>query len=66
MQVYLGNYNLPTDNDAAYNRQKQAIKDVMATYGTDHIAGITVGNEYMLKYVVIFLSIVSHLIHVCF
>jgi exo-beta-1,3-glucanase (GH17 family) len=65
MQVYLGNYNLPTDNDAAYNRQKQAIKDVIATYGTDHIAGITVGNEYMLKYVVVFLSIVSYLIHVC-
>jgi exo-beta-1,3-glucanase (GH17 family) len=65
MQVYLGNYNLPTDNDAAYNRQKQTIKDVITTYGTSHIAGITVGNEYMLKYVVIFLSIVSHLIDAC-
>ena len=65
MQVYLGNYNLPTDNDAAYNRQKQTIKDVITTYGTSHIAGITVGNEYMLKYVVIFLSIVSHLIDPC-
>jgi len=49
MQVYLGNFNVPNDNDAAYNRQKDAIKAAIETYGTDHIAGITVGNEYMLK-----------------
>jgi exo-beta-1,3-glucanase (GH17 family) len=49
MEVYLGNYNLPTDNNIAYNRQKQAIKDVITTYGTGHMAGITVGNEYILK-----------------
>jgi len=49
MQVYLGNYNVPTDNDAAYNRQKQLIRDVIATYGTNNVAGVTVGNEYMLK-----------------
>ena len=49
MQVYLGNYNVPTDNDAAYNRQKQLIQGVITTYGADSIAGVTVGNEYMLK-----------------
>jgi len=51
MQVYLGNYNVPNDNDVAYNRQKQAIQDALTTYGADHIAGITVGNEYMLNYI---------------
>ncbi|KAF8638484.1 hypothetical protein AX17_002173 [Amanita inopinata Kibby_2008] len=52
MQVWLGNYNLPDDNDAAYIRQRDVIKDVIQTYGTDNIAGITVGNEYMLNYLV--------------
>jgi len=49
MQVYLGNYNLPTDNDAAYDRQKAEIQNVLQTYGADQVAGITVGNEYILK-----------------
>jgi hypothetical protein len=62
MQVYLGNYNLATDDNAAYNRQKQVISDAITTYGTNHIAGVTVGNEYMLKHVIKFLSNVSHLI----
>jgi hypothetical protein len=50
MQVYLANYNVPNDNNAAYNRQKQVIQDVITTYGTGNIDGVTVGNEYMLKY----------------
>ena len=49
MQVYLGNYNEPNDNNAAYNRQKGEIQQVITTYGTDNIAGVTVGNEFMLK-----------------
>jgi len=49
MTVWLGNYNLPNDNGTAYNAQKKAIVSAIQTYGTDHIAGVTVGNEYMLK-----------------
>lgn len=52
MTVYLGNYNIPTD-PAPYERQRDAIKDAITTFGTDHIAGITVGNEFMLKYVIV-------------
>ncbi len=50
MQVWLGNYPIPTD-PAPYERQRDAIIDAIKTYGTDHVAGITVGNEYILKYV---------------
>jgi exo-beta-1,3-glucanase (GH17 family) len=49
MSVWLGNYNNPDDNRTAYNAQKTAIVSAIQTYGTDHIEGITVGNEYMLK-----------------
>jgi exo-beta-1,3-glucanase (GH17 family) len=49
MQVYLGNYVLATDNGTAYTRQRDVIKQAIQTYGTDHIAGVTVGNEFMLK-----------------
>ncbi|KAF8897840.1 glycoside hydrolase family 17 protein [Infundibulicybe gibba] len=48
MQVFLGNYVLPTEKDA-YTRQRDVIKNAITTYGTDHIAGVTVGNEFMLK-----------------
>lgn len=50
MEVYLGNYVVPDDN-APYQRQRAAIKEAIETYGPDHVAGITVGNEFMLKYV---------------
>ncbi|EAU85332.2 glucan 1,3 beta-glucosidase [Coprinopsis cinerea okayama7 len=51
MQVWLGNYPVATDNGDAYKRQRDIIKDAISTYGTDHIAGVTVGNEFMLNYV---------------
>ncbi len=51
MTVWLGNYNYPNDNRTAYLRQRQAIVDAINTYGTSNIAGITVGNEFMLKFV---------------
>ncbi|KJA26416.1 glycoside hydrolase family 17 protein [Hypholoma sublateritium FD-334 SS-4] len=51
MTVYLGNYPVPTDNGTAYTRQRDEIKAAIQTYGTDHIGGITVGNEFMLNYV---------------
>ena len=50
MTVWLGNYPVPTD-PAPYERQRDAIIDALKTYGTDHVSGITVGNEFMLKYV---------------
>lgn len=52
MTVYLGNYAVPNDNNAAYDRQRSEINVALQTYGTDHIAGITVGNEFMLDYLV--------------
>ncbi len=50
MGVYLGIYNVPTDGGAAYVRQRDTIVDALKTYGTDHVLGITVGNEFMLKF----------------
>jgi exo-beta-1,3-glucanase (GH17 family) len=56
LQVYLGNYPEATDNGAEYQQQKQAIVAAINTYGTNNIAGVTVGNEFMLKSVHPFLS----------
>ncbi|KAG6910846.1 hypothetical protein DXG01_007161 [Tephrocybe rancida] len=50
MKVWLGIYNIPTDNGAAYQRQRDLIKAAVQSYGADHIGGITVGNEFMLNY----------------
>lgn len=49
MSVYLGNYPDATDNNTAYNRQRGELQSVLQTYGTDHVSGMTVGNEFMLK-----------------
>jgi exo-beta-1,3-glucanase (GH17 family) len=49
MQVYLGNYPVPDDNNTAYDRQKLLIQQAIQTYGTNNIAGITVGNEFILE-----------------
>jgi hypothetical protein len=48
MTVFLGNYPVPDDN-TPYTRQRDLIKAAIQTYGVDHIAGVTVGNEFMLK-----------------
>ncbi|CBQ71401.1 conserved hypothetical protein [Sporisorium reilianum SRZ2] len=37
------------DNATTFARQVANIVDALATYGTDHVAGITVGNEYLLN-----------------
>ncbi|KAH9481343.1 Putative glucan endo-1,3-beta-glucosidase btgC [Psilocybe cubensis] len=50
MKVWLGNYVIATDNNAAYNRQRDTIKQAIQTYGTDNIGGITVGNEFVLNF----------------
>ena len=48
MTVWLGNYPIP-DDSAPYVRQRDAILEAIKTYGTDHISGVTVGNEFILK-----------------
>lgn len=49
MQVWLGNYCVATDNGTSYQRQRDEIQAAIQTYGTDHIGGITVGNEFILE-----------------
>ncbi|KJA29923.1 glycoside hydrolase family 17 protein [Hypholoma sublateritium FD-334 SS-4] len=51
VEVFLGNFVVDGDT-GAYERQRDVIKSAIETYGTEHIAGITVGNEFMLNYVV--------------
>mgnify|MGYP001415174949 CR=1 FL=1 len=48
LEVYPGIYTLP-DHPEVYIRQRDLILDAIRTYGTEHIGGITVGNEFMLK-----------------
>ncbi|KAJ2916451.1 hypothetical protein MD484_g3985, partial [Candolleomyces efflorescens] len=50
MEVFTGIYVVADDHDA-YLRQRDLIKDAIETYGTKHIAGVTVGNEFMLNWV---------------
>ncbi|TEB30062.1 glycoside hydrolase [Coprinellus micaceus] len=51
MEVFVGIYNMASDDHEAYQRQRDLIKDAIETYGTKHIAGVTVGNEFMLNWV---------------
>jgi exo-beta-1,3-glucanase (GH17 family) len=51
MSVYLGNYPSATDNGAAYQRQKGEIQTALQSYGAQNVAGITVGNEFILDYI---------------
>ena len=37
LTVWLGNYVSATDGGEAYERQRDTIKEVIQTYGTDHI-----------------------------
>ncbi|KAJ8072920.1 hypothetical protein PM082_016480 [Marasmius tenuissimus] len=50
LQVYLGNYPVATDNGVAYKRQRDDLKDALQKFGADHVAGVTVGNEFILNY----------------
>ncbi|TYJ53374.1 hypothetical protein B9479_005974 [Cryptococcus floricola] len=36
-------------NETAYDDQVTSLTDALKTYGTDHISGVTVGNEYILN-----------------
>ncbi|KAH7884397.1 glycoside hydrolase family 17 protein [Phlebopus sp. FC_14] len=51
MSVYLGNYPAANDNGTAYERQKGEIQTALQTYGAENVAGVTVGNEFILDYV---------------
>ncbi|KIJ66917.1 glycoside hydrolase family 17 protein [Hydnomerulius pinastri MD-312] len=51
MNVYLGNYPAATDNGTAYERQKGEIQTALQAYGAEHVAGVTVGNEFILDYI---------------
>ncbi|KAH9444274.1 hypothetical protein MJO28_002759 [Puccinia striiformis f. sp. tritici] len=46
LSVWLGIYI--DGNDTVYERQLDAVTAAITKYGTEHIAGITVGNEYLL------------------
>ncbi|KAJ3764746.1 hypothetical protein FB446DRAFT_656166, partial [Lentinula raphanica] len=50
MTVFIANYPDATDNGVAHDRQKIAIQSAIQAYGTDHIGGVTVGNEFILDY----------------
>ncbi|SPO30541.1 uncharacterized protein UTRI_06471 [Ustilago trichophora] len=47
MQVFLAVW--VDDNAVTFQRQVDNVVDAVKQYGTDHIAGITVGNEYLLN-----------------
>ncbi|KAG8764130.1 hypothetical protein FRC11_004618 [Ceratobasidium sp. 423] len=47
LEVFVGIY--VNEDDTAYTRQRDLIKDAITKYGTDHIAGVSVGNEYILN-----------------
>ena len=36
-------------NTDAFETQVSAVEDALKTYGADHVLGVTVGNEYILK-----------------
>lgn len=49
MTVYIANYPEATNNGMAYDHQKTAVQDAIQTYGTNHIAGVTVGTNLFLS-----------------
>ena len=49
MTVWLANYPIATDNGTAYQRQRDEIQQALQKYPKERIAGIIVGNEFMLK-----------------
>ncbi|KAJ4465241.1 hypothetical protein C8J55DRAFT_260042 [Lentinula edodes] len=50
LTVYIANFPEADDNGEAYDLQKTMIQSPIQTYGTSHIAGVTVGNEFILDY----------------
>nr|GAT48749.1 glycoside hydrolase family 17 protein [Mycena chlorophos] len=48
MTVYIANYI--TTNSSDYTRQMNEIENAISLFGSDHIGGYTVGNEFILDY----------------
>ncbi|KAH0833086.1 glycoside hydrolase family 17 protein [Lanmaoa asiatica] len=51
MSVWLGNYPVSTDNGTAYERQRGEIQTALQQFGAANVAGVTVGNEFILDYI---------------
>lgn len=49
MSVWLGNYPAVGDNGTAYERQRGEIQTALQQFGAANVAGVTVGNEYILE-----------------
>ena len=47
MTVWLGVYI--GSNETVNEEQKATTLSVLSKYGTDHVSGVTVGNEYLLN-----------------
>ncbi|KAH9831554.1 glycoside hydrolase superfamily [Rhodofomes roseus] len=47
--AWLAIYNVP-NNATAYEEQRDKVLDAIKTYGTDHVGGVTVGNEFVLDF----------------
>ncbi|BGP56518.1 hypothetical protein JCM8202_004586 [Rhodotorula sphaerocarpa] len=47
MTVWLGAY--VGNNETVNNQQQQYVLDALKIYGTDHVSGVTIGNEYVLN-----------------
>ncbi|KAL5634135.1 hypothetical protein ACGC1H_006086 [Rhizoctonia solani] len=47
LEVFVGIY--VNEDDTAYTRQRDTIKQAILDFGINHIAGVTVGNEYILN-----------------
>lgn len=43
MTVWLGAY--VGNNETVNNQQQQYVLDALKIYGTDHVSGVTIGNE---------------------
>ena len=50
LKVFIG-ISVAENADADYTSQRDAVISVLQTYGTDGVLGVTVGNEFMLKFV---------------
>lgn len=50
LQVFIG-ISVAENADADYTSQRDAVMSVLQTYDTDRVLGVTVGNEFMLKFV---------------
>lgn len=48
MTIYAANYVMPSQ-DAVFARQMGELSQAIQNYGPQNFAGITVGNEFMLK-----------------